>query len=297
MSLKKGQLGAELMLVAVAIVWGGGFIATEYAINSKMPNTLILSIRFMLASLVMFIFSFKDILSVDKKTLFHGIIAGIFLFLGFFIQIVGQAQTTVSNAAFLTATNVVMVPFIVWGISKHRPRTKTFVLATTTLVGIGVLTLNFSSGLSFNIGDISVLLCSLMFAFHISYLGIFSPGLNTKVLTFLQLFTAGVIATLLFFITDYSEVTRTALVNGIIPTLYLAIFSTLFCYFFQTKCQQIVPPGRVGIILCTEGFFGSLFSILLGLEPLKATVIIGGIIIITSVMLSEIDISFKKKAK
>ncbi len=295
MSLKKNQLFAELMLVAVAVVWGGGFIATEYAIEAKMPNTLILSIRFMLASLVMFIVSVKDILKVDKKTLLHGIIAGTFLFLGFFIQIIGQSQTTVSNAAFLTATNVVMVPFIVWAISKHRPKTQVFVLATTTLIGIGVLTLNFTEGLSFNSGDISVLLCSLMFAIHISYLGIFSKGLNTKILTFLQLFTAGAISTLLFFVSDFDAVTRSSLESGIIPTLYLAIFSTLFCYFFQTKCQQIVPPGKVGIILCTEGFFGSLFSIMLGLEPLRATVIIGGLIIITSVMLSEVEINFKKK--
>ncbi len=288
------QLAAEGMLVIVAIVWGSGFIATEYAINSEMPSSLILSIRFMVASLFMFLFSIKEIIAIDKKTLFHGLIAGGLLFLGFFIQILGQSQTSVSNAAFLTATNVVMVPFIVWAMSKDKPRTKTFVLAFTTLIGIGVLTLNFETGLSFNRGDVSVLLCALMFAFHIAYLGIFSKGLNTKVLTFLQLFTAGFISTIVFLLMDIKDATFVSIQNGILPTLYLAFFSTLFCYFFQTKGQQIVPPGKVGIILCTEGFFGSLFSILLGLEPLKATVIVGGIIIISSVMLSEIDFSKKK---
>ncbi len=295
MSTNKSHLTAELMLIAVAIVWGGGFVATEYAIDAQMPNSLILSIRFMLASLILFAFSAKDIVTVDKKTLKHGIIAGFFLFLGFFIQIIGQSQTTVSNAAFLTATNVVMVPFIVWAISKHRPKTKTFILATTTLIGIGVLTLNFKTGIAFNVGDISVLLCALMFALHISYLGIFSKDLNTRALTFLQLFTAGVISTIVFFIIDIQHTTIVVIQNGIVPTLYLALFSTLFCYFFQTKAQQIVPPGKVGIILCTEGFFGSLFSIILGLEPLRATVVTGGIIIISSVMLSEIDFSIKKK--
>ncbi len=282
---------AELQLIIVAIVWGGGFIATEYAIEANMPNSLILSIRFMLASLVMFLLSFKDIIKMDKKTLIHGMIAGIFLFLGFFIQIFGQSQTTVSNSAFLTATNVVMVPFIVWVISKHKPKLQVFILATTTLIGIGVLTLNIETGLSFNRGDILVLMCALMFALHISYLGIFSKGLNVKALTFLQLFVAGIISTIVFFITDIHLTTMSIVQAGILPTLYLAIFSTLFCYFFQTKAQQIVPPSRVGIILCTEGFFGSLLAIILGIEPLKVTVIVGGIIIIGSVMLSEVDFS------
>ncbi len=292
---KNKQLMAEGMLLVVAIVWGSGFIATEYAIESKMPSSLVLSIRFMLASAILFFFTIKDLMRIDRKTLIHGVVAGTLLFLGFFIQILGQAQTSVSNAAFLTATNVVMVPFIVWTISKHKPKTQTFVLATTTLIGIGILTLNFQNGFSFNAGDVSVLLCALLFALHIAYLGIFSKGLNTKVLTFLQLFTAGVISTIVFLIVDINNVTIVSFQNGLLPAVYLAFFSTLFCYYFQTKGQQIVPPGKVGIILCTEGFFGSLFSIILGLEPLKTTVIIGGIVILGSVMLSEID--FSKKGK
>ncbi len=297
MSNKKAQTIAEGMLVVVAIVWGSGFIATEYAIDSGMPNSLILSIRFMLASLIMCIFSIREIVQVDKRTLFHGFIAGFLLFLGFFIQIIGQSQTSVSNAAFLTATNVVMVPFIVWAISRHKPKTQTFVLATTTLIGIAILTLNFENGLSFNSGDISVLLCALMFALHIAYLGIFSKGLNTKVLTFLQLFTAGFVSTVVFLVADINAVTTASLQKGILPTVYLALFSTLFCYFFQTKGQQIVPPGKVGIILCTEGLFGSIFAIILGLEVVTSGIIIGGLIIITSVMLTEVDITFKKTKK
>ncbi len=293
----KKVLVAEMQLILVAIVWGGGFIATEYALEANMPSSLILSIRFVIAAIAMLLFSIKEIRSVDKKLLLHGFVAGVFLFLGFFIQIVGQSQTSVSNAAFLTATNVVMVPFIVWLISKHKPKTQVFVLALSTLVGIAILTINFNTGLIFNKGDISVLLCALMFALHISYLGVFSKGLNTKMLTFLQLATAGIISSIVFFITDINNTTFESVSAGILPTLYLAFFSTLFCYFFQTKAQQIVSPSKVGIILCTEGLFGSVFSILLGLEPLTTSVLIGGFIIISSVMLTEVDFDKKRSLK
>ncbi len=290
----KNVFFAELQLVLVAIVWGGGFIATEYALESQMPDSLILSIRFLLAAFVLFLFSKNEIFNSNKKTLLHGFVAGVFLFFGFFIQIVGQSQTSVSNAAFLTATNVIMVPFIVWAISKQRPKIQTFILATTTLIGIGVLTLNFRMGLQFNRGDISVILCALMFALHISYLGIFSKGLSIKVLTFLQLLTAGIISSFVFLLTDLDKTTMLSVQQGILPTLYLALFSTLFCYFFQTKAQQVVAPGKVGIILSLEGFFGSMFSIILGLDVIRTSVVIGGIIILTSVMLTEVDIKRKK---
>ncbi len=220
MSTHKKQLVAELMLVAVAIVWGGGFIATEYALNAQMPKSLVMSIRFIVASLTMVCFCAKELKKIDAKHLLHGCVAGSLLFLGFYIQIIGQENTTVSNASFLTATNVVMIPFIVWIISKHKPKTKTFILAITTLIGIGILTLRPNQAFSFNIGDILVLVCAFLFALHIAYLGIFSRGLDAKLLTFLQLATAGVIATIVFFIVDFQNTTVTALQQGIIPTLY-----------------------------------------------------------------------------
>lgn len=291
----KSSRSAEFLLLVVAIVWGSGFIATEFAIKANMGTSLIMTIRFLVAALAIAIFSLKDLKGLDKKTLLHGSVAGIFLFLAFYSQTLGQRYTKVSNSAFLTATNVVMIPFIVWIISRKKPSTKTFVLAATTLLGIGILTLNFEQGFSFNIGDSLTLLCALFFALHISYLGLFSIGLNAKLLTLVQLSVSGIISLVILLVFDFSAITAESLQNGMLPALYLALFSTCLCYFLQTKAQQDIAPGKVGIILCTEGLFGSLFSIALGLEPLKATIIVGGIIILTSVVLMETNISFKKK--
>ncbi|MFI3257538.1 MAG: EamA family transporter, partial [Spirochaetales bacterium] len=257
--------------------------------------SLIMSIRFALAALIMGLLSFKDFKQLDKKTLFHGSIAGLFLFFAFYVQTLGQKYTSVSNAAFLTATNVVMIPFIVWAISKKRPLVKTFILATTTLLGIAVLTLKIGQNISFNAGDLLILLCALLFALHIAYLGIFSAGLNAKLLTFMQLAVAAIFSLGILFIVDFSSITAEVLQKGIFPSVYLALFSTCLCYFMQTKAQQYIAPGKAGIILCMEGLFGSIFSVVLGLDILTMNLVVGGLIIITSVMLSEANIGFKKK--
>lgn len=286
---------AEFQLLLVALVWGGGFVATDFCLEAQMPTLLILTLRFSIAAITMALFSIKEFKYLDKSTLFHGTIAGLLLFFAFYLQIIGQKSTTISTSAFLTATNVIMVPFVVWIISKNRPKIKFFFLALVTFIGITILTFDPNQGISVNIGALLILLCAVLYAIHIAYLGIVSKNLNAKLLTLLQLVTCGVISTILFFISDFSTTPKTAYIDGFLPALYLALFSTCFCYFFQTKAQQVVAPSKVGIILCTEGLFGTIFSVILGLEPFKMNILIGGLLIISSVMLSEVEFPLKKK--
>ncbi|MFZ2539724.1 MAG: DMT family transporter [Oscillospiraceae bacterium] len=298
--MKKNKLisTADLSLVLVAIIWGTGFIATEYAIKSGMGTSLIMALRFTIAAVTLLIFCLKELKQIDKKTILHGSVAGGILFLGFYSQTFGQAHTNVSNSAFLTATNVVMVPFIVWIISRKSPGLKTYILAFTTLIGIGILTLKFDgSGFSLGMGDVMTLFCALCFAMHIAYLGIFGKNLNAKLLAFMQLFVAAIIsiATLLLF--DIDTIDMQVISKGLLPILYLAIFSTCLCYFIQTKAQQHTNPSKAGIILSTEGLFGSLFSVVFGLEPLTINIVIGGLIILNSVILMESNLKIFKKNK
>lgn len=288
MKVNKLERIASLFLVVVAAIWGTGFIATEYAIRADMATSLIMSIRFLVAAAVTALFSIKAIQTVDKQSLFHGIIAGVILFLAFYSQTFGQAFTNVSNSAFLTATNVVMVPFIVWAFTKERPSLKSILLSFLTLFGIGVLTFKMQRGEGIGKGDLITLFCALMFALHITYLGIYTKGIPVRVLTFLQLAVSGVLSLAVLLLFDMDRISVTALQDGIVPSLYLAIFSTCLCYFLQTKAQQYISPGRVGIILCSEGLFGSLFSVAIGLEPITVNLVIGGIIILSSILMMEI---------
>jgi drug/metabolite transporter (DMT)-like permease len=76
--------------------------------------------------------------------------------------------------------------------------------------------------------------------------------------------------------------------------IYLGVFSTCLCFFIQTSAQKRTSASKAGIIMSTEGFFGTLFSILLGMEPLTAKVIIGGIVILTAVILTEVKFDSKR---
>ncbi len=291
----KNSKVADLILVLTAIIWGTGFIGTEYALQTGASASLITAMRFLLAGIIMGAIAFKSVLKINKKTFMVGFIAGALLFCGFYLQTLGQSMTTVSNSSFLTSTNVVMVPFIVWIITKEHPKTRYFILAFTCFVGISILTLDLSAGFSFNAGDVLVLGSAICFALHIAFLGTYANGLDTKQMTFLQLIVVGVLALIFMLLFDRSAIDFVIMKQAFPPVLYLAIFSSCLCYYMQTTAQQHTSPSKTGIILSLEGFFGSLFAIVLGLDSVTYRLILGGIIIITSVVLSEVDFSKKEK--
>lgn len=281
---------ADISLLIVALIWGMGFVATEYAIDSGMSTSFIMALRFFIASITLLSVFFKDIKKSTKKEILHGSIAGIFLFIAFYTQTIGQAHTTISNCAFLTATNVVMVPFIVWVITKKRPDIKTFILSATSLIGIAILTLKFTGGsLTFGLGDLIVLLCAFFFALHISYLGVVCSNYDPKRITFWQITVAGVISTIFLLAFDMENITLSHFTKGILPVLYLGIFSTCLCYFIQVKAQNYTSPAKAGVFLSMEGLYGSTFSVILGFETLSLNLIVGGIIIIMSVVFMALD--------
>ena len=292
--MKKFEMNADLMLLLVAIIWGTGFIGVEYAIKADMSAFLIMASRFSIAAIVLIIVTYKDMKQIKKSEWIKGSIAGVLLFTGFYFQTIGQSQTTVSNSAFITATYVVMVPFIAWIFTKVKPSLKLVILTFVVLIGVGVLTLSPSEGFKLNIGDVLILVGAFGFACHVAFVEIAVGNSSAKIITFIQISVAAILSILGLFIFDPGAIAVANYAVGFPAVLFLGLFSTCLCFFMQTSAQKRTSAAKVGIILSTEGFFGTLFSIVLGLEPLKAKIIIGGMIIITAVILTETDFKPKK---
>lgn len=294
--MKQKLMNPDIMLIMVAIIWGTGFIAVEYAINSGMSPLLILAFRFTVAALVLLGVISKKLKTITRNQWEKGSIAGILLFLGFYLQTTGQGLTEVSNSAFLTTTNVIMVPFVVWVISKKKPKLKMVLLALMTFVGITILTVNFVGGLHFNIGDIFILLCAVAFACHIAYTEVAVAGNDPLIITFIQISVASLLSLLGLILFDFESLLEVNYALGIPSVIFLGLFSTCLCFFMQTSAQKRTSASKAGIIMSTEGFFGTLFAILLGIEPLTLKVILGGTIILTAVILTEVRWDFRKVA-
>ena len=287
-----------MSLLFVALLWGAGFTAVQLSLDSGMPPSLIISLRFTIGALIVLALRFKAVIKINKREFLYGAIAGALLFFSFFTQTLGQIRTGVSNSAFITAVYVILVPFVTWIAKRKAPKLKMFVLVFTTLVGVLILT--YTQGtklLSFSLGDIFLLLCAIGFAVHIVFLGVMTRDMDPAKITFVQLFVSAVLGTAMFFIFEKPAALVIDWSAGLPAILYVGIFSTAVCYFLQTWAQTVTQPSKAAIIMSSESLFGSLFAILLGLEAFRINIVFGGLIIMASVVLSEVDIKLKNRSK
>ncbi len=255
-----------------------------------MRTTLMLPLRFLAAAVILLPFVWRRLLAAPRRTLLFGVGAGAILCAAFYAQTFGQTRTSVSHSAFLTATNVVMVPFIAHRLTGKRPAARLYVLAAGTLIGMGILTLGGEKNGASLGGDALVLLCAALFALHIAYLGLQQRETDALLIAFLQVACAGVLSAAVLLLFDRGALVSVPWRASLVPVLYLACFSTCLCFALQTWAQQRTSPAKASILLAAEGLFGSLFSVALGLEPPTLPLILGGLIIALCVALVEVDV-------
>lgn len=270
-------------LILVTIIWGGGFVASDMALESLLPFQ-IMAIRFFLATVLMGGISIRELRGMKKEEIRAGILMGIALFAGFALQIIGLQYTTPSKNAFLTALNVVMVPFIAFIICKKKIGAKGIIGAVMAIVGVGILSLD--KDLTLGIGDGLTLLCAVGFAFQIFLTSEFVKKYRAVILNFVQMCTAFLLSLISLF--AFGELEFVATTKGWLSVLYLGIVSTTICYLLQTACQRYVDETKAAIILSMESVFGTLFSILILGEVITVRMVVGCVIILTAVIISNL---------
>lgn len=285
----KYKLRADLSLLMVSIIWGSGFVITKNALDAFTPYIL-LSYRFSIATLVVSAIFHKKLLKVDRETIKAGIIAGLFLFSAFVAQTLGLQYISAGSSAFLTATYVVIVPFLHWLINKNRPGRHIFVSAFMALLGIAFITLR--NGFSMQPGDLVTILCAFLFACHIVSIGQYVRKYDTVLLVIIQLATAAVLSIISAFI--FETYPPEVGVQSYLMVLYLALFSTLACFFAQTTAQKHTSASNAAIILSLEAVFGAMFGILLLAEIFTNRMIFGFIIVFLAILTAETKWSFLK---
>lgn len=282
---------ADGALLLVAILWGSGFIVNKNVLDYMHP-IYILVVRFTLSCLFMGLIFYKKVAQIKLEDLKAGGIIGIFMFIAFLAQNTGLKYTTVSKAAFITVTNVVMVPFIYWYISKERLDTFDTVAAIMCFIGIGFLSLesNFTIGK----GEGLVFICAIFFALHIVAIGHYSKKHDPIILTIIQFGVTAILSIIAALVLKLEfQALSTKFTSSI---LYMVLVSTIVAFGIQNLAQKYTSPTHAAIILSLESVFGTLFSIWLLKEQLTLRLIIGSIIIFLSIITAETKWSFFRRS-
>lgn len=284
---KKQVLFADLGLLLVALLWGAGFLFTKRGLDYITPLWM-MSMRFVGATIIMSIVFYKNFRKISKSDLKAGLIIGIFLYIAFATQTIGLQYTSISNQAFLTATNVVFVPFLVWMVYKKAPDKFAFIGAALATVGIGLITLK--EGLHLNVGDMWTLACAVFFAGHIVSIGFFAKENDPIALTIVQFAVAAVLSLVSALMMEPLPAKIGS--EAMLSVGYMVLASTLLAFLLQNICQKYTPSTHASLILSLESVFGTLVAVVFEGEMFNLQMALGCITVFAAILLIETRFEF-----
>ena len=323
MQSKKLTFLGQLLLLLATVAWGTSFFILKETIET-VPAFFVLTLRFLTSGLVLFFAFIKINVKMGKKTFLQGLILGLCLTCAYAFQTVGLSFTTPARNAFLTSVYSMMVPFMMWGFFKKKPKIYNVVSAVLCVLGVGFVALSSESDKASNafLGNLLTVICAVFYALQIIFINKFQsdPALIAKTdgvapcggdnekqensgfkktvqLLTIELLTVGVISGLIS-VCYHLPVSGAAAfkLSGvqILKIVYLAAICTLGAQMMQIFGQKLVSANQASLILSLEAVFGTFFSVLFGAEKLSTFLVVGFIIVFVAVIINETEVDFKK---
>ncbi|MBE6045620.1 MAG: DMT family transporter [Clostridiales bacterium] len=298
------QLRGSIMLFMTALIWGTAFVAQKSGMDSVSPvafngvRTLIggfalLPVIYIMTSVAKKKGTYHEETPQEKKILWiGGICCGLALMLAGNIQQIGMCYTTAGKTGFITALYVILVPLLGL-VLKKKIRPIFWACVAASAVGLYLLCIPADGGFgNINKGDVIILVCSLMFAFHILTIDYFSPKVDGVKLSCIQFFVAGLLSCILAPILDpamgFALPGIENLMDGWFEILYAGIMSCGVAYTFQVVAQADVEPTLASMILCLESVFAVIAGAILLGETMGAREIIGCALMFAAIVVAQL---------
>ncbi len=274
---------ADLLLLFTALVWGAAFVGQATAMEHMGPLSFT-GLRFLLAMLAVLPFAVlesKREAPLMRAHIVPMIILGVVFFLAGAIQQVGLTVTSVTNAGFLTALYVVLVPavafialraklpFIVWPAAGLS-------LSGTWALGGGLDGLNWGDGI--------MLISALFWAIQMLLIGALATRSGRPVtMAAIQFGVTAILGLVAGFIFE-----TPSLIGAVAAWKELAFTGFIsggLAFTLQMVAQRYTPPSDAAIIMSGEALFAALFGALLLGERLAPLGWLGcGLILIAVIM-------------
>ncbi|MCF7926226.1 MAG: DMT family transporter [Candidatus Izimaplasma sp.] len=293
---QKKVLFAEVSLLFITIIWGLGFPITKIAIESGFQASTIMVGRFVIATIILTIIYFRKLKFLNKKIIFYGLLTGVFLFLGFYFQTLGNVYTTPSKNGFITQLNIIFVPYLYYLFFKKKVTKYNVLSVIVATIGLYLLSFSKSNLNTFNIGDFYTFICAIMVAFHVVTGSYYQKkyDFDPALFVLMNIFISAILSlTMMLSFDTIPAIT----VGNIWPLIFLGFFNTALGFLVQSYALKISVPTRVSIIVAMESLFGAIGSVLIIGEILTLEIVVGGLLIITGVLISELFPIRKKKNK
>ncbi|MBN1566355.1 MAG: DMT family transporter [Acidobacteria bacterium] len=285
------SIQADLALIAITFVWGSTFTIVKSSLAHVSP-ILFLAIRFWIATAIILACMPRQMFTISGKVLRRGILLSLFLLGGFVFQTLGLRDTSPSYSAFITSLSVLLVPLLGYLFFRNRPRLQTLAGIGLATAGLYLLLMHMKD-LNISSGDGLTLVCAILFAFQILFLGAFVATSDYRQLMFLQVAGTAVFCSIMApFLESPFVIWNWRLILYLLIT---GVLATALAFYVQARAQQFTTSNRAALIFSLEPFFAALFAYWILGQVLTVREWMGGGLILTGILVSELRLSSRKE--
>lgn len=289
---------AYIMLVCASLFWAGNFIVGKYAFLTDIPPLSLVFYRWTLVWFILLPFTYKEIIKykdIILKNLPLLFLLG-FTSVGLFNSFTYLAliHTQVINASLFNAaipTIIILLCFLFKVEKTNKFQILGLIISVLGIIAIITkLNLDILLSLNFNKGDLIMVGGALTW-------GIYSTLLKRKkftlpLLTLVHVIcTLGLISVLPQFLYEYTngQVIKFD-INLVYTLIFLALFPSIGSYYCWAGAVSIVGANRAGISLSLIPLFSTIMAIGIYDEKFQFFHLIGAILIILGLLLSNKEI-------
>ena len=307
--MNKTQVRNSFLLLLTAIIWGSAFVAQSVGMEHVEPFTFTFT-RSIIGGVVLIPVIIllrktdsaamrrdsqgKDVAGIQGITKYEwlgGICCGIALCAASNFQQIGMLHTTVGKAGFITALYVVIVPILGLFLRKRVPALIWFCVVLS-VAGLYLLCMP-KGAFSLAQGDVLVLICALLFSFHILIIDYFSPKGDGVVISCIQFFVCGILSGIIMLFVE--NPTFANIMDAKWSILYAGALSSGVAYTLQVVAQKGVNPTVASLILCLESVVAVLAGwIILG-DKLTSRELAGCILMFVAIVLAQLPTPKKER--
>jgi drug/metabolite transporter (DMT)-like permease len=225
---------------------------------------------------------------IGRKNLIFLILIGCAEMTGLIMYFFGLKDATAAHSAILNSSEIIFAMIIAMTFLRERLKKNEWYPFSIIITGLFVLPLGFdffNSGMvfsSFVIGDFLVFFAGIFFAIDINISKYVSDRLESKQITQISSFVAGIIALVIIFILQIPFEISYSHIPGIITS---GIIGTGISTLFFVMALRYIGAVRTTLIYSTSPVFGISFAFLFLHENITMINIISLILVVTGVFL------------
>ena len=297
MKKETSTLKNSLLLLLTATIWGVAFVAQSVSMD-YIGGFTFNAIRNIIGAItlvpVILIFSKQnpaadqnpaDRQKARKTLITGGICCGILLCLASNFQQFGIKYTTVGKAGFITACYIIIVPII--GIFlKKKCSPFIWIAVLLSLGGLYLLCISPGEGFSIGKGDTLVLICAVLFSFHILTVDHFSPLVDGVKMSCIQFLVCGILSGIPALIFENPNITN--ILQAWMPILYAGILSCGVAYTLQIVGQKGMNPTVASLIMSLESCISVIAGWLILGQNLSSRELFGCVLMFGAIVLAQL---------